>query len=148
VNGILLDSNVISELRKPETRQDPVLSAWASRSDFRNTYISVVTIFEIEIGILRIKRHDSLQAKVLEQWFKEKVLSVYRGRILNITTDIARSAAALQTPDVHQISDAFIAATALCHNLTLATRNMKDFLNTGVRIVNPWDPDAPPLSFC
>jgi predicted nucleic acid-binding protein len=71
-------------------------------------------------------------------WFTE-TLDEFRGRILSLNMACATTAAALQVPNPRPLADTLIAATALEHNLTLVTRNVKDFLNTGVRIVNPWE---------
>lgn len=140
MRGLLLDSNVVSELRKPESRRDAGVTTWAEQVDFRNTYLSVITITEIKRGILSVKRRDQKQAHILDTWLKESILETYHGRILTISTETALKAAALQVPDKHQLADAYLAATALEHKLTFVTRNVADFLDTGVHAVNPWEP--------
>jgi len=140
MKGLLLDTNVVSELRKPESKRNPQVTEWARGKDFRNSYLSVITITELKVGILRAKRRDLIQSEILRKWLESNILDNYKGRILNIDTEIAQYAAALQVPDKHQLADAYIAATALAHKLTLATRNVEDFLDTGVQIENPWEP--------
>lgn len=142
MKGMLLDSNVVSELRKPASRRDAEVTRWAERMDFRNTYLSVITITEIKRGILSVERRDQKQAEILNAWLQESILDMYHGRILAIKTETALKAAGLQVPNQHQLADAFLAATALEHNLELATRNVSDFLDTGVVIVNPWEPNV------
>lgn len=141
MQGILLDSNVISELRKPESRRELAVTQWAEQIDFTNTYLSVITITEVKRGVLSIERRDKRQAEILNAWLKESILETYHGRILTVTTEIALRAALLQVPDQHQLADAFLAATALEHKLVLATRNVADFLDTGAVLLNPWEPD-------
>lgn len=141
MNGLLLDTNVVSELRKPISRRSPQVTQWAARVDFRNTYVSVINITEIMSGILSLEKHDEKQAQILNTWLNESIIETYHGRILAITTNIALRAAALQVPNKHQLADAYLAATALEHKLTLITRNVDDFINTGVQIVNPWEPN-------
>lgn len=142
MKGLLLDSNVVSELRKPESRREIHVTKWAEQVDFRNTYLSVITITEIKRGILSIERRDQKQAHILSSWLEKNILDTYRGRILSITTETALKAAALQVPDKHQLADAYLAATALEHKLMFVTRNVADFIDTGVQIVNPWEPDV------
>lgn len=142
MKGMLLDSNVISELRKPASRRNAEVTRWAEQVDFKNTYLSVITVTEIKRGILSVERRDLEQAQILNAWLEESILDIYHGRILSITTETALKAAELQVPDQHQLADAFLAATALEHKLTLATRNVSSFLDTGTIIVNPWEPDV------
>jgi predicted nucleic acid-binding protein len=100
-------------------------------------FISVVTVEEIELGILlKERRHGG--APRLRRWFAESVLDGFSGRILPITADVARRAAALHVGQTRPANDARIAATALTHGLTLVTRNAAHFAGTGVTLVNPW----------
>lgn len=133
----LLDTNVVSELRK-STRNDRV-AAWAASLAKTDSFLSVVTVQEIEVGILRKERADASQGAVLRTWF-ERLLREYEGRIVGVDVPVARRAAGLHVPDPRPAHDALIAATALVHGLTVATRNVDDFAVMGVPLVNPWKP--------
>jgi len=136
---LLLDTNVISELRKTaNVRADPAVAAWAARQDPESTFLSAVTLFEIEHGILRMERRDEAQGAALRRWFEDQVLPGFDGRVLPFDIAVARRCAALHVPDPKPERDAMIAATALVHGLTLATRNVADFRDMGVKLVDPW----------
>ena len=134
----LLDTNVISELRKPVRRADHGVRVWASRHAQLDLYLSVITIMEVEIGIGRISRRDAVQGRRLHVWFEEELLDVFDGRILSVDNRVARKAAHLHVPDPRPDRDALIAATASVHGLTVVTRNVKDFENLDVPLINPW----------
>ena len=134
----LLDTNVVSELRKPEHRGDVNVRTWAGSRAPADLYLSVVTIMEIEIGIGRLHRRDPLQAGLLQVWLEERVLEVFAGRILPLDLAVARRAAHLHIPDPSPERDAMIAATATVHGLTVVTRNTADFEGLGVALINPW----------
>lgn len=133
----LLDTNVVSELRRGR-RADPQVAAWAAAMQGASTFLSVVTIFEIERGILLIERRDPGQAGSLRRWFETRVLADFEGRILPIDAAVARRCAALHVPDPLPDRDALIAATALVHGMIVATRDVDDFVRTGVPLLNPW----------
>jgi toxin FitB len=135
---LLLDTNVLSSLRRPE-RADPALLAFASGSIGENAFVSAVSIMEIEYGALLLARRDRLQSAMLMEWLERTLLPEYSGRILDVTLAVARRCAALHVPNPQAYRDAFIAATALVHGLTLVTRNIKDFAATGVKLLNPWE---------
>ncbi|MEO9130041.1 MAG: type II toxin-antitoxin system VapC family toxin [Sphingomonas sp.] len=134
----LLDTNVISELRRPDRANAAVL-AWASKAAAVPTFLSAITILEIEIGLRRLQRRDPAQAEPLRLWFEADVMAEYGERILPVDLAVARHAAALHVPDRRPENDALIAATALAHGLTLVTRNTADFAPMGVPLLNPWD---------
>ena len=135
----LLDTNVVSELRKlTSPRTDPVFAAWGRQADVRESYLSVITIQELEIGCLRLERHDRKQASVLRDWFEQHVLKTFADRILPLDLAAIRRSNHLQSGDTRTVRDTFIAATAFVHDLTVVTRNVSDFEGTGVRIINPW----------
>lgn len=134
--NVLLDTNVISELRKKNADQTTV--AWVNTLTPSELFISVVSILHIERSILLVQRRDETQLSALRRWFEDKILGGYRGRVLPVDVEVARRAAALHVPDPGPERDALIAATALVHGLRLATRNVRDFRSTGVSLVNPW----------
>lgn len=138
----LLDTNVISELRKPSGRAAPSVRAWAGRQSTSELSISVVTVMEIEIGIARLERRDAEQSRVLRAWFEHDLLAAFAGRVRVVDLEIARRAARMHVPDPRSERDVLLAATASVHNLTVVTRNVVDFEPLGVRFLNPWDEQA------
>ncbi len=139
--SFLLDTNVVSELRKRSDVVDAQVLGWARRYPARDLYISVVTVMEIELGVALLERRDRRQGTVLRQWMESGVLAGFAGRILPVDTEVAVRAAHLHVPDPRPARDAFIAATADVHGLTVVTRNLKDFQPTGVAALDPWAPD-------
>jgi toxin FitB len=133
----LLDTNVISELRRPEKANRHVL-AWAGSIPAAAFFLSVISILEIEIGTLQIVRKDPAQGALLRSWIDEQILPGFEGRILPIDSDVAQRCARLHVPDPRPERDALIAATAMVHGLTMVTRNSADFELTGVMLLNPW----------
>jgi predicted nucleic acid-binding protein len=139
----ILDTNVVSELyRAGDGRADANVTAWLSANDAREFYISAVTLFEIEVGILRSERRDPAQGARLRQWMLNGVIPEFGQRILPIDATTSFRCAALQVPRTRPDNDAWIAATALVHDMTVVTRNTADFATTGVRLLNPWQPVA------
>ena len=136
----LLDTNVVSELRKaPSGRADSKVVAWAASVAVPMLFISSITILEIEIGILQIERKDPAQGMLLRGWLENNVLTAFDGRIIAFDTPVARRCAALHIPDPRSDRDAMIAATALVHGMQVVTRNTADFEATGVSLINPWE---------
>ena len=136
----LLDTNVVSELRKVKTgKAERSVAAWSDSVDAGELYLSAVTIEELEIGVLGIERRDRVQGELFRRWMDEQVLPSFADRILPINTTVARRSARLHVPGPRPIRDGFIAATALEHGLILVTRNVGDFEPMGVRLLNPWD---------
>lgn len=133
----LLDTNVVSALRRPE-RTDANLRAWASTTPVERHAISVVTVLELERGTLLMERRDAAQGAILRRWLERDVLAPLAARILAIDDVVARRCARLHVPDPRPERDALIAATAMVHGLTLVTRNVADFESTGVPLLNPW----------
>jgi toxin FitB len=136
----LLDTNVISELREPRSHPaDRRVMRWAGSVPVNSLYLSVISILEIELGMLQIERRDPIQAEILRIWIERKILPSFAGKVLPIDIEIAQRCAALHVPDRRSERDAYIAATALVHNMTVVTRNTADFVHTGVPTLNPWD---------
>jgi toxin FitB len=133
----LLDTNVLSELRRRD-RTDPKVAAWADDIDAGDLFLSAITILEIEAGTLMVQRRDEAQGAMLRAWIDGKVLPAFAGRILPVDTVVAQRCARLHVPDPRAERDALIAATALAHRLTVATRNIADFQAMGVGLLNPW----------
>lgn len=134
----LLDTNVVSELRKSHRRGDPAVRRWVSARRPSDLYLSVVTVLEVELGITRLARRDVEQAERLQRWFEEDLLDVFAGRILPVDVPVARRAARLHVPDPRPERDALIAATAAVRDLTVVTRNVADFAPMDIAVINPW----------
>lgn len=135
----LLDTNMVSELRKVATgKADTFVTRWITAVESRSLFVSVITIEELEIGTLRIERRDAAQGALLRRWMDAQVMPAFTGRILPVDLLVAARAARLQVPDPRPIRDAYIAATALVHGLTVVTRNVVDFSTCGAQVLNPW----------
>ena len=135
----LVDTNVISELRKGKRADAGVLAFFGKAAQFEQpVYVSVVTLGEIRRGIDQIQyRGDGAQARLLEDWF-ELVLGEYSDHILTFTATEAQVWGRLMVPHPHNALDKQIAAIALTYGLTLVTRNTKDFSHCGVKLLNPF----------
>lgn len=135
----LLDTNVVSELRKARAgRADKNVTAWAAGASAASMFVSVITIQELEIGVLLAERRDPRQGTVLRQWLEQQVLPAFAERIIPVDTAVARRSAVLDVPDPRPVRDSLIAATALIHGLSVVTRNVADFEPMGTEIINPW----------
>lgn len=134
----LLDTNVMSELRKSARRADPAVRSWVAARSPDDLHLSVITLLEIELGIAKVRRRDDQQANRLQAWLEDEVLSVFAGRILPVDLAVARRAAVIHVPDPRPERDALIGATAAAHGLTVVTRNVADFTPMGVALINPF----------
>ena len=134
----LLDTNVVSELRKRD-RCDENVAAWYTGISDEDLFLSVLTLGEIRKGIELLRDRDLRQAEVLEDWL-EDVKRHYQGRILSIDADTANAWG--RTYYVRNVSvvDALLAATASVHDMTLVTRNVSDVEGLGVRVLDPFGP--------
>jgi predicted nucleic acid-binding protein len=136
---LLLDTNILSELRKP--RPMPALLAWFDAQDADDLYVSVLTLGEIREGVDRLKARDTAKAHALERWLRD--LSVhYADRLLPIDQDVADEWGRLRARAMRPVPviDSLLAATARVHNLTVVTRNEKDFRQLDVPVLNPAQP--------
>jgi len=134
----LLDTNIISELRKPPARVNHGVQSWAEAVATHLMHVSVITIMEIEIGVGRVERRDPKQGGALRSWLTNNVLPTFERRVLPVDLAVARSAAGRHVPDPRPERDCLIAATAEVHGLTVVTRNIADFGPLGVTVFNPW----------
>lgn len=136
----LLDTNVISELRKAKSRKvNKSLVKWARGVTPGSLFISVISILEIELGVAMIERKDAEQGVMLRTWLDTHVLTTFSERILSVDVAVAKRCAKLHVPNPKSDRDAIIAATALVHGMTVVTRNVNDFKDTKVDLLNPWD---------
>lgn len=133
---LILDTNVISGLRRPE--RAPELVSWLARQNDADLYLSVVTLGEIERGIARQERQDPEFARDLRAWLT-RTMQLFADRLLPVDAQVARIWGQLSAQLGHAGADLLIAATALRHDATLVTRNVSDFVPTGCRIENPFD---------
>ena len=135
----LLDTNVVSELRKIRLgKADRHVAKWADSLDAADLYISVITVQELEFGVLLAERRDPSQGAVLLTWLNDHVLPAFNDRILTVDVAVAQRSARLHVPNPRPVRIGLIAATALVHGMTVVTRNVADFEPTGVAVLNPW----------
>jgi len=134
--GFLIDTNVLSELRKKD-RANAGVKRWFASVDGKGLYLSVLVIGEVRNGIERLNRRDPAAAENLDRWLS-KIENDMAGRILPVTTPIADRWGRLNAPDPLPVIDSLLAATALEHDLTLVTRNVDDVQRSGVKLLNPF----------
>ncbi|MDO9005037.1 MAG: type II toxin-antitoxin system VapC family toxin [Aquabacterium sp.] len=136
----LLDTNVVSELRKAKSgKAHPQVVEWAQSVAASTLYISAITVLELETGILLMERKDAHQGALLRTWMTTHVLPAFADRTLRVDTAVAMRCAKLHVPNPGAERDMLIASTALVHGMTVVTRNVADFEATGVELLNPWD---------
>ena len=137
----VLDTNVVSELRKAATgKANPGVANWADSVPTPLMFMSVVSRHELEHGVLLAERRDPEQGKILRSWLDASVAAAFEGRLLPVTAEIACEAAALHVPNPAPFRDALIAATALHHDMIVITRNTRDFERfTNLNVTNPWN---------
>jgi predicted nucleic acid-binding protein len=132
----LLDTNIFSELRKPNP--DSGVRRWLTSVANDDIFLSVLVLGELRHGLALKRRKDPTAAAKLAAWI-DQVETLHRARILRIDRRVARLWAELGIPDPVPPIDGLLAATALRHNLTLVTRNTRDVARTGARVLNPFD---------
>ncbi|MGH3964075.1 MAG: type II toxin-antitoxin system VapC family toxin [Pseudonocardiaceae bacterium] len=133
--SFLLDTNVVSELRK--RTPDAGVAAWFDSVDSRQLYLSVLTVGEIRQGICRLQRRDPVQAAVFDQWLAG-LLRGYSDCVVPVTAEVAEEWGRLNVPDPVPVVDGLLAATAKVHDWTLVTRNISHVATTGARLHNPF----------
>ena len=136
----ILDTNIISELRKAKTgKANRGVTEWASDVPAALMFMSVISLHELEHGVLLAERRDRAQGKVLRQWLDTSVVTAFADRFLPVDEPVAREAAALHVPDPAPFRDALIAATAQVHAMSVVTRDVSEFERfAGVNVTNPW----------
>jgi toxin FitB len=144
VSGFLLDTNVVSELRKAKRANAGVLS-WMDTHLDDELWLSVLVIGELRRGVELIRRRDAPAATALQTWL-ERLLDQYADRILPVTIRIAERWAQITVPGPVPIIDGLLAATAIEHELTLVTRNVTDVATTGATVVNPFTDESSDVS--
>lgn len=136
----LLDTNIISESRKLGTaRVGPNAARWFAGVDAETSFISAMTIFELERGVAQMERRDAKQGAALRHWLDDRILTIYENRTLPLSKEVALICAGLHIPDPKSERDAWIAATAIHAGFTLVTRNVADFANMDVKLINPFE---------
>ena len=136
--GFLIDTNVLSEMRKQARANSNVLR-WSAQNRDSDLFLSVLVIGEIRRGIEGVRARDPVQAGSLDAWLTTVVAS-FGPRILPVTVEIADVWGRLSVPDRLPEIDGLLAATAVVHNLVFVTRNTRDVARVGVRLINPFDP--------
>jgi len=134
--NVLVDTNVISELKRGRKAALPVVT-WFESLLPENVFTSMIVLGEIRRGIELIARRDKLRSEALEQWYammRERLGS----RVLAVDEPVMTIWARLSVPKVLPVYDGLIAATALLHGLIIATRNTQDYRRAGVEVINPW----------
>ncbi|MDR1294405.1 MAG: type II toxin-antitoxin system VapC family toxin [Bifidobacteriaceae bacterium] len=140
---LLLDTCVTSELRRVRhVDADPTFVAWAASTDLAHAFVSVITVHEMERGVLLTERKDAVQGAVYRTWL-ENLLEAFHGRVLPVSLEASRMAARFHVPDPAPLADALIAGTGMACGLTIATRNTSDFGRFGVPVLNPWTSQGP-----
>ena len=135
----LLDTHVISELRKARNgKADSGVVTWAGSIASQNLFMSAISLLELESGVAALERKDRIQAATLRTWLDDQVMKAFEGRILSVDAAVARKRSSLPFTDPKHDRDALMAATALTHGLTLATRNPAAYKSCRVKLFNPW----------
>jgi predicted nucleic acid-binding protein len=135
----LLDTNVVSELRKSSSgRVDANVLHWSQSVPPPLCHISAMSVLELEIGVRQMERRDARQGELLRHWLDQVVLPFFSGRVLPVDLPVVLRYAQLSVPDRRPERDGLIGATAHVHNMVLVTRNVTDFEGGGIRILNPW----------
>lgn len=134
---MLLDANVLSELRKA-SRCHPAVAAWQQDQELEKQYVSVISLLELKLGIELEARKNPDFAVRLSAWYENRVKITFQDRTLPVDLRIAETCASLHAVRTRPYRDSLLAATAMIHGLTIVTRNIGDFSDAGLYVVNPW----------
>ena len=136
----LLDTNVVSELRKVRSgKVNRGVAEWAEGVASAAMYISAITIHELEHGVLPLERSDPAQGRLLRHWLDDSVSAAFADRVVPVDERVARRAALLHVPNPVPFRDGLIGASALVHGMTVVTRDLKDFARfDGLTVLDPW----------
>jgi hypothetical protein len=135
--NFLLDTNVVSEMRKGK-RMKPSVASWLATLDDEELFLSVLVVGELRQGIEQLRVRDPVSATQLERWLRG-LKDAYADRILPVDLAVAEKWGELNIPKILPAVDSMLAATVIVHDMTLATRNVKDMARSGARLVNPFD---------
>jgi predicted nucleic acid-binding protein len=139
--NVLVDTNVVSELKRGRNADSRVL-AWFSQMPNEQIFTSVIVLGEVRRGIELMARRDKPQSELLERWYSS-VREQLANRVLAVDEAVMTVWSRISVPDPLPAYDGLIAATALVHGMTIATRNATDYRRAGVAVFDPWA-DAPP----
>lgn len=136
----VLDTNVVSELRKAKAgRANQGVVDWAEAVPAALMFLSVISLQELEQGVLLAERSDPTKGKVLRSWLDGSVVPAFAERMVHIDPPVAVRAASLHVPDPAPVRDALIGASALVHGMAIVTRNVADFQRfAGLEVIDPW----------
>ena len=134
--SFLLDTNIVSELRRP--RAHAGLIEWFDAQSSHELFLSIITIGEIRQGVEQLRTRDAKQANLLDRWLNG-LTQFYEDRLLYVDGAVTDEWGRLRARKSAPVMDAFIAATARVHKLTLVTRNVRDFASLGVALLNPFE---------
>ena len=137
--SLLLDTNVVSEIRKGE-RCHPTVARWWARARREQSYLSALVLGEIRQGIEQIRPRDPAQAQALERWL-HGLSEMFRDRVLAVDPPVAEEWGRMNAVRTFPVVDGLLAATAKVHDLTLVTRDVDDLAGCGARLLNPFAPE-------
>lgn len=133
----VLDTNVVSALRV--RGRNRLVETWSASVPVPDQFVTATTIAELERGVVAKERSDPAQGDVLRQWFEDRVLPAFAGRVLSFDLPAARVLATYRVPEHAPFDDALIAAIAQAKDMTVATRNTRHFEPLDVQCINPWN---------